>query len=168
MTPEQLTARALELGADDAVIFSLDQIVFDSRTLLKCMFGCADWGYGHTCPSAPGSLKPWEYEQILRRYKWGCIVHSTSKKVAQQVSFALEQEAFIDGQYFALSLSDCDVCSECAGHKDHPCVAPEKARPAFHSVGIDVFATVRQFGLPLVTLASRDDEQNWYSAVFVE
>lgn len=168
MTPEQMTARALELGADDAVIFSLDQIVFDSRTLLKCMFGCADWGSGHTCPSAPGALKPWEYEQILRRYQWGCIVHSTRKKVSQQVSYALEQEAFVDGQYFAFSMSDCDICSECAGFKGKPCVAPERARPAFHSVGIDVFATVKQFGLPLETLASSDDEQNWYAAVFVE
>ena len=45
----------------------------------------------------------------------------------------------------------------------------ELARPAFHSVGIDVFATVHRFGLPLRTLFDPGkEEQNWYSAVFVE
>ena len=52
--------RALQLGADHAVLFTLKDIVFDSRTILKCMFGCADWGKAIT-PSRPGSLKPWEY-----------------------------------------------------------------------------------------------------------
>jgi hypothetical protein len=43
------------------------------------------------------------------------------------------------------------------------------ARPAFHSVGIDVFKTVRQFGLLIETLPSKDHpDQNWYSAVFIE
>jgi predicted metal-binding protein len=167
MTPENISARALELGADDALIFRIDQIVFDSRTLLKCMYGCEDWGKGHTCPSAPGSLKPWEYERILKGYEWGCIVHSTSKKVSQDISFALEREAFLAGHYFAFSMSDCAICQECAGFKGKPCIAPGRARPAFHSVGIDVFATVKQFDLPLSTLKSEDDEQNWYSAVFV-
>jgi predicted metal-binding protein len=70
MNPEQMTARALELGADDTVIFRLEQIVVDQRTLLKCMYGCKDWWKGHTRPSVPGSLKPWEYERILQRYTW--------------------------------------------------------------------------------------------------
>jgi predicted metal-binding protein len=167
MTPEDISTRAIALGADDAIIFSIDQIVFDPRTLLKCMYGCEDWGKGHTCPSSPGSLKPWEYEPILKRYKWGCIVHSTSKKISQDISFMLEREAFLAGHYFAFSMSDCAICQECAGFKGKPCVNPTRARPAFHSVGIDVFATVKIFGLPLNTLKSEDEVQNWYSAVFV-
>jgi predicted metal-binding protein len=168
MDPQQIAARALALGANHAVPFTIGQIVFDSRTILKCMYGCEDWGKGHTCPSSPGSLKPWEYEKILKRYAWGCIVHSTSKKTSQDISYALEREAFLDGHYFAFSMSDCAICQECTGFKGKPCIAPERARPAFHSVGIDVFATVKQFNLPLFTLKSETDEQNWYSAVFVQ
>lgn len=168
MDPQQLAARALALGAADAVIFRIEQIVFDSRTLLKCMFGCPDWGKGHTCPSSPGSLKPWEYRQIFENYKWGGIVHSNSKKISQDVSFTLEREAFLAGHHFAFSLSDCAICAECAGFKGRACVDPRRARPAFHSVGIDVFATVRQFDLPLFPLKSEVEPQNWYSAVFVE
>ena len=155
-------------GADDVVAFGIDDIVFDPRTLLKCMFGCSDWGKGHTCPSRPGALKPWEYQKMFGRYSWGVIVHSTDKKVAQEVSFAIEREAFLKGYYFAFSLSDCALCKECKGSGGIACANPKKARPAFHSVGIDVFKTVHAFGLPLETLASEAARQNWYSAVFVE
>ncbi|MEX0974479.1 MAG: DUF2284 domain-containing protein [Bacillota bacterium] len=45
---------------------------------------------------------------------------------------------------------------------------PKTARPAFHSMGIDVFKTVRKFGLPIDTLKREDETPNWYSAVFIE
>lgn len=159
---------ALGMGAADAVVFGMDDIVFEPRTILKCMFGCSDWGKGPTCPSREGGLMPWEYEPLLRRYSWGVIVHSTEKKPSQEISYALERQAFLDGYYLAFSLSDCGCCPECVGLKGRPCANPKKARPAFHSVGIDVFATARGFGLPIETLASEDEPQNWYSAVFVE
>ena len=57
--------KALELGAVDAVPFAICDIVFDSRTLLKCMFGCADWGKNHTCPSRAGSPSMAEYRDII-------------------------------------------------------------------------------------------------------
>jgi len=159
--------RALELGADHAVLFELKDIVFDSRTILKCMYGCAAWGRNHTCPSRPGSLKPWEYRKVLEEYAWGVIIHSTNMKTSQEISFTLEREAFLNGYYFAFSLSDCALCAECAAVIGEPCVQPKKARPAFHSVGIDVFRTVRRFGLPIQTLKDENQEQNWYSAVFI-
>ena len=165
---EDYIRKALEMGADHAVFFRTGDIEFDPRSLLKCMFGCSSWGKDHTCPSRPGSLKPWEYEQIFRRYSWGIIIHSHNKKTSQEISFAIESQAFTDGFYMAFSLSDCSICPECGGRKGLPCADPRKARPAFHSVGIDVFKTVRKFGLPIETLKSGSDEQNWYSAVFIE
>ena len=101
---------AIEKGADHAVEFNIDQIAFDSRTILKCMFGCSDWGYGHTCPSRKGSLMPWEYEKVLKNYKRGIIIHSTDKKISQDVSFEIESQAFVDGYYFAFSMIDCALC----------------------------------------------------------
>lgn len=165
---DRYLALALEMGAADAVPFTPNDVAFESRTILKCMFGCSDWGKGPTCPSRPGSLMPWEYEPVLRRYSWGILIHSQEKKVAQEVSFALERQAFIDGYYLAFSMSDCACCPDCVGLKDKPCAHPKKARPAFHSVGIDVFATAHRFGLPIQTLSSEDDPQNWYAAVWVE
>ena len=159
---------AIKLGAEHSVVFKIDDIVFDPRTILKCMFGCSDWGKGNTYPSRPGSLRPWEYQKVFEGYSWGVIIHSTSKKVSQDISFAIEREAFLKGYYFAFSLSDCTLCNECAGRRGAECVSPKKARPALQSVGIDVFKTVHWFGLPLKTLQSEDEKQNWYSAVFIE
>lgn len=159
---------AIKLGAVDAVLFSIEDIEFDSRTILKCMFGCSDWGKGNTCPSRPNSLKPWEYEQVFKKYKWGVIIHCHDKKSSQKISFEIERQAFLDGYYFAFSLSDCSLCENCAGNAGKPCVNSKMARPAFHSVGIDVFKTVRKFNLPIYTLKSKEDEENWYSAVFIE
>ncbi len=160
--------KALQLGADHAVAFDIKDIVFDPRTIIKCMFGCSDWGKGHTCPSRPGSLMPWEYKEIFSKYSWGIIIHSQNKKTSQEVSFEIERDAFIKGYYFAFSLSDCALCKQCAGLAGAECVNMKKARPAFHSVGIDVFKTVRNFGLPLETLPNEGSQQNWYSAVFIE
>lgn len=167
MDLRQYKDEALRLGAENSVVFNIEDIVFDPRTILKCMFGCESWGSGHTCPSRPGNLKVWDYAEILKRYSWGLIIHSHDKKICQDISFEIERKAFINGYYFAFSMSDCAICNECAGFRGQPCVNQKKARPAFHSVGIDVYKTVHKFGLPIETLKDEDEQQNWYSAVFV-
>ena len=47
------------------------------------------------------------------------------------------------------------------------CMHPEKARPGDDFVGIDVYATVRKFGLPIEVLTDREQRQNRYSFVFI-
>ena len=159
---------ALDMGALHAQVFTLDDIVFDPRTLIKCMYGCDDWGKGHTCPSRAGNLSLNKWRETLSRYRWGLIIHSAEAKLNQDIAYELERQAFFSGYYFAFSMSDCKLCPNCAGHSDMPCRYPKKARPAFHSVGIDIFATARRFELPIRTLEHEGEEQNWYAAVFVE
>ena len=164
-----LVDKALEMGAVSAVAFHIDDICFDTRTLLKCMYGCNDWGKGLTCPSRPNNPSLAEYKEMLCRYQWGVIIGGHNKHITQKVSYELERKAFVDGYYFAFSMSDCGLCKECAGHTGGECRNVRKARPAFHSVGIDVFKTVRQLGLPINTLFDPEtEEQNWYAAVWVE
>ncbi len=161
--------QALEMGATDAVFFDAGQICWDSRTLLKCMYGCTDWGKNHTCPSRPNNPGMAELREMFSRYRWGIIIHTKEKNISQKISFAVEGAAFHDGYYFAMSLSDCGLCKTCAAADCQDCRFQHMSRPAFHSVGIDVFKTVRQFGLPIETLPDRNaPDQNWYSAVFVE
>lgn len=165
---EKYIKLALEAGAEHAIAVTPGDIVFDGRTILKCMFGCSDWGKGCTCPSKDGFLKPWEFETLLRKYKNVLIIHSHEKKAAQKASYAVEREAFLDGDVFAFSMSDCALCEKCAGLTGEPCRNVRQARPAFHSVGIDVFGTAAKLGLPLKTLRDTDEEQNWYSAVWLD
>lgn len=162
------TEKALDMGAANAVRFSIKDIVFDSRVVLKCMFGCGDYGKLHTCPYQRSPLSMNEYREIFQNYKWGIIIGCADKKTSQDISWEIERMCFLDGYYFAFSLSDCGLCAECAKSSSESCRNPKQARPAFHSVGIDVFRTVRNFGLPIDVLKTDADEQHWYSAVFVE
>ena len=160
--------KALDMGAENAVRFSLRDIAFDSRVILKCMFGCGDYGKLHTCPYQRSPLSMNEYREILENYKWGIIIGCRDKITSQNISVEIERTCFLDGFYFAFSLSDCGLCKECAKGSAEDCRNPQKARPAFHSVGIDVFRTVRNFGLPIDVLKTENDRQHWYSAVFIE
>jgi predicted metal-binding protein len=162
------TEMAIKLGADYSVRFDIGDIVFDPRVILKCMFGCKDYGFAHTCPYQKSPLSMDEYRAVLSRYSWGIIIGCGDKHTSQRVSFEVERACFLDGYYFAFSLSDCGLCKKCGKATDEPCRFPVKARPAFHSVGIDVFKTVRGFGLPIEVLKAEGDKQHWYSAVFVE
>ena len=164
---EKYIKLALSLGADHAIVITPDDVVFDGRTYLKCMFGCSDWGKGCTCPSRQGFFKPQEFETLLRKYRSVLVIHSGDKHIAQKAAYAVEREAFFDGDALAFSMSDCSLCAECAGKTGGGCRNVEQARPAFHSVGIDVFSTVRKLGLPLKTLREQGEEQNWYSAVWL-
>jgi len=163
--------RALAMpGVVDALLITADQVVFDGRTYLKCMYGCTGWNNSWVCPSAPGALKPWEAEPLLRKYKAILLIHTHDKESSHKASLAIESEAFVDGYYFAFSLSDCSLCRNgCTYPGGEPCRFPQKARPAAQGMGIDVFATARGLGLPIKTLASAsEEEQNWYSFVFIE
>lgn len=159
---------ALRQGAVSAVAFSIEDIVFDSRALLKCRFGCPEWGKNYTCPSGTG-ISMEQYREMFSRYRWGIIIGTHAPLAGQKISYNLEAMAYHEGYYWAISLSDCSLCKTCGAATNTPCPHPERARPGFHSVGVDVFATVKKFNLPLYTL-SNDGSQlpNWYAALFVE
>lgn len=165
---EKYLNMARELGASYVAEFKIADIAFDPRVVIKCIFGCGDYGKLHTCPYQKSPLTMEEYQRIFERYSHGVIIGCGEKAASQRISFAVEREAFLDGYYFAFSLSDCGLCGTCAKSKNAPCVFPAQARPAFHAVGIDVFKTVRGLGLPINVLRDKDAEQHWYSAVFVE
>lgn len=158
---------AKKAGATDVLVIRASDVVVDPRFLLKCMYGCRGWNSNWTCPSAPGALRPWEFENILKRYKHGILIHTHDKKLSQDLSYEIEVNAFWDGFYLSWSMSDCTLCKECA-YPSEKCRFPMKARPAMQGVGIDVYATVRKFGLPLRPLRTLEEEQNWYSLVLIE
>ena len=165
---EKYIALAKTMGAENVVKFDITDIEFDPRVILKCIFGCTTYGKNHTCPFQKSPLTMEEYKQTLLHYKHGIIIHCKDAKLSQNISYAVERQAFLDGHYFAFSLSDCGLCKECSRIHGKNCNVPMKARPAFHAVGIDVFKTVHKFGLPLAVAQTKDDDINWYSAVFID
>lgn len=166
MKLNRYTLLARQKGALDAVLIERRNIILDPRTILKCQFGCTGWRHNWTCPSAPGAVTVWEFARIIKRYKKALLIHTHNKILSQKISYEIERKAYLDGYYFAFSLSDCSVCRKCSFPKD--CRAPEKARPAMQSVGIDVFATAHKQGLPIKTLATKDEQPDWYSLVLIQ
>ena len=120
-------------------------------------------------PYVNGRAKPAAAQQpcILNEYRAVLIIHARDKKKAQAASFAVERAAFLDGDALVFSMSDCALCAECAGKSGESCRNARMARPAFHSVGIDVFGTAKKLGLPIRTLKDEQEEQNWYAAVWL-
>ena len=159
---------ALSYGLQHAIGIEVSQIAFDNRTYLKCMFGCGGSRPGTLCHSQPGRIKPWEYEPMLRRYAWGILLHANDNRLVQKAALSLEGKAFHDGYYFAFSLSDCDLCGDCARWKGKPCAHETDVRPSMHGAGIDVFKTVRALGLPIEVLQDEKAVQNCYALVLIE
>ena len=103
---EKYVDMAKEFGAVNAVEFAIKDIVFDPRTVLLCVFGCTDYGKNHTCPHQRSPLSLKEYKKIFKRYSGGIIIGSSDKLDSQQISYEIERRCFLDGHYFAFSLSE--------------------------------------------------------------
>jgi|Deesub1362A_J573_1020465.scaffolds.fasta_scaffold00023_192 predicted metal-binding protein len=82
---------------------------------------------------------------------------------------AVEREAFKLGYYLATGLigGNCKLCEECADpKKGELCHQPFKARPSLEGVGIDVYRTCKNIGMPL-GLSSQENVR-WNGLVLVE
>jgi predicted metal-binding protein len=164
MDMDKYVGMALEKGAIDAMVIDVADIVFDPRTYLKCAWGCEEFGQ---LKCSPDLIKPWEAEPIFRRYSKALLIHTYEKRLNVDIAWEVERVAFLDGYYFAFALYDCSACEICEASSRVDCVHPDKARPGDDFVGIDVYATVRKFGLPIEVLTDREQRQDRYSFVFI-
>ncbi len=80
----------------------------------------------------------------------------------------IEKEALNMGYRFATALSGgaCRLCDECVGISGEPCRHPFKARPAMEAVGIDVFQTAKNAGIPFELPAG--DHPVWTGLLLVD
>lgn len=162
---EKYVQKAYKLGAVSAKLININELILDSRTFLKCNFGCKSYG-NQKCPS--NTLKPWEAEKIIKKYKDVIVIHTHDKYLLSKIGLEIEKEAFLDGYYFAFALCACNLCEECLVKNGKLCPTPEKIRPSEHLLGIDVYATVRKLGLPINVLKSEEEEQNRYAFVLID
>ena len=95
--------KALEMGAVNAVRFETADIAFDPRVVIKCIFGCGDFGKAHTCPYQRSPLSMEEYQRIFSTFKWGIIIGCSDKHTSQKISYEIERQCFLDGHYFAFA-----------------------------------------------------------------
>ena len=163
---EELIQAALALGALDAKIFHMEDIAFDSRVLLKCLFGCS--GGLHYCPTAGDAFLSLAYPDIIKKYAWGILLYTDDTKEGQEITLALEAKAFLAGYYFAFGATECAVCDPCASIEGKPCADKHRQRPPLYALGIDVYKTVRGLGWEMEVVQKQGDPVKNITAIFVE
>jgi predicted metal-binding protein len=105
---------------------------------------------------------------MLRSYRQILLLQAHDARKLSRAVLAIERVAFLDGHYFAFALRACNLCRVCSVQKGGPCPSPEKVRPCDQAFGIDVYKTVKKFGLPCEVLQSKKAKQNRYGFVLVE
>lgn len=156
--------RAQEFKIITAKIIPAKSIVTAEWVRLKCQFGCDAFGKSLTCP--PFSPAPEQTRRMLAQFKYALLIHSSKWTDIRQIVIALEREIFLDGYYkaFGMGAGPCNLCQRCARYCRHP----DQARPSMEACGIDVFTTVKNNGLPIYVLNSRNCKANYYGVILIE
>lgn len=162
----ELMNKAMEMGAQQVAIFTLDQIVFDQRTFLKCLFGCP--GGMPYCPSKQDVANSLVYADIIKNYSWGIILCTEDLKLGQKITLELESRAFLSGCHFAFGATECENCDACSFSEKGTCINPKKVRPPLYALGIDVYSTAKNLGWGLQVVQHKGDPAKNITAVFVE
>ncbi len=163
---EDLVKKAIELGASEAKVIDTDAIIFDSRSFLKCRFGCNRWGRYWTCPPYL-NLSPEKFQDAFNQYSKAIIIKTTDPHEGQDITVKVEKEAMmVHNCIMAFAMVLCVWCEECA-HPE-PCRFPQMARPSMDAYGIDIGKTVEPLGLKV-----EFDEKGgllpcWYSMVLLK
>jgi predicted metal-binding protein len=164
------------MGMDGAKVIDPRSIITSEWVRMKCQFGCPDFGMRLCCP--PHAPTPDVTRKMIDSYQKAILLHFKYQRVKDRdrvknfnfnaTVVRLEIEIFLDGYYKAWSMGagPCRLCKEC--DPNGLCKHGYEARPSMEACGIDVFKTVRDSGLPIEVLRTRDEERNFYGMILVE
>ncbi len=162
---ETLVKKAMELGAAEARIIDTDTIVFDSRSFLKCRFGCRRWGQYWTCPPHL-NISPEKFMEAFSIYRKAMIIQTADPHKGQEITVKIEKEAMTAHNLMhAFAMVLCVWCEECA--YPEPCRFPHMARPSMDCYGIDIGKTVEPSGMKVEFNAEGKLLPCWYSMVLL-
>lgn len=158
---------AEELKMVNAKIISPDDIDFDSRTILKCRWGCEDF-FNQSIKCSTRNTSYQERTEMVKGYQNILFVHSHNGREISKAILEIERAAFLDGHYLAFAIRYCMLCKSCAVDQGKSCPTPEKVRPCDESFGIDVYKTARKQGLPCDVLQNKEAVPNRYGFVLLD
>ena len=162
---ESLVEKAIDFGASEARIIDTDKIVFDSRSFLKCRFGCQRWGKYWTCPPHM-DISQEKFQEAFNQYQKAIIIQTSDPHNGQEISVKVEKEAMVSCDFmYAFAMVLCVWCEECA--YPEPCRYPQMARPSMDAYGIDIGKTVELLGLKVEFDEKGKLLPNWYSMVLL-
>ena len=168
---EKYRQRAIELGATDAKIITMDKVVIDERVLAKCTYPkCPGYGTNVNCPPYAMSLE--QVRKAVNNFSYAIFIkldvpseHTAGReaidknlsmpyrrKLAEIVA-KIEAEAFYDGYHLALGFGSgtCKMLF-CPDNECHALVMGQacpyrlKARSPMEGVGMDVYTMTAKVG----------------------
>jgi len=175
---EELEALFHKSGFTDFKWIEPTKVIVSQWVRMKCMFGCRHYGRNASCPpNAPSVL---ECRRFFDEYQTAAIFHfpRTVDKPEDRHAWTrevnlsllqLEREVFLSGyeKAFLLFMDTCGLCAECVGARAG-CKDPKSSRPTPEAMGVDVYATVRQYGYPIKVLSDYSQEMNRYAFLMIE
>ena len=168
MNMEKYIKMAKDGKAEHALILSPDDIVFDRRVILKCLWGCENQFDSNRIKCGSRGLSFEDAQALVRTYQRILLIHHHDDVKMSRLARKIEQAAFLDGHYFASAMNYCHLCKNCRIDSGKPCHMPLKIRPCDQSFGIDVYKTVRLKGLPCNPLQSKTETPNRYAFVMID
>lgn len=157
---------AMELGFEQAVTISPEDVVTGSWVQQKCRFGCANFGNNLQCP--PHSMAYEETRKMLDGYTTAVLVQGQPPgKSFHEKLLSLEKRMFLDGYHkaFVFGAGPCSVCAECP--EDGKCRYHNLARPAMEASGIDVYETTALAGWSLAPVQNKDGYIKYFGLLLV-
>ncbi len=154
-------------SAEHCIIISPDDIIFDRRAILKCLWGCENQSEPHRIKCGSRGLDFEEAKATIHEYQKILLIHHHDHVKLSNTARTIEKTAFLDGHYFSCAMHCCHLCRNCKIDVGQPCPMPLKIRPCDQSFGIDVYKTVQNLGLPCAPLQSKTDIPNRYAFVLI-
>lgn len=164
---DRYISQGKQMGLSNVALLGPEQVFFDPRAVLKCRWGCEDY-FNRSIKCGPRGLSQDECIEMVRRYQNILLLHGHDAHLLSKAVLAVERAAFLDGHYFAFGIRYCKICKVCAVDQGQPCPQPDKVRPCDQAMGIDVYRTAREKGLPCQVLQSKDEVQNRYGFVLID
>ena len=167
-----------DLGATKIIKINPKDIIVSEWVRIKCMYGCPDYGDSFSCPPHSPDLDYirrffYGYSSALlfqfdlkmedkeKRYEW-------SKNMNNKL-LEIEREFFLKGNQKAwiFFVGCCKTCNDCAVDKEF-CIIPEKRRATLESFGVDVFGTVKKYGIHLEVRTSKDQPYKYFTVLLLK
>ncbi|MFC1993383.1 DUF2284 domain-containing protein [Chloroflexota bacterium] len=168
---EKYKQRAIKLGATDAKIINMSDVIIDERVVAKCTYPkCPEYGTNANCP--PHAMTTDQLRKVVDNFHYAIFVkldvpseHIAGREAIQknlcnpyrskaaEIVAKIESEAFYDGYHLALAFGSgsCKVlfCSKVDCRALVPgqgCPHRLKARSAMEAVGMDVYTMATRVG----------------------
>ena len=168
---ETYRLQAIDLGATDAKVITMDTIIIDERVRAKCTYPkCPGYGTNANCPPYAMSLD--QVRKVVKNFAYGILIKlevpsldtagieareknlsSPYNRKVTEIIAKIEAQAFYDGYYLAVGFGmgtcksifcpDIDCQALVPGQS---CPHRLKARSSMEAVGMDCFRMAANIG----------------------